>query len=55
MSVAERDTLLALMALVVRYGKLLLQVGVKDKALAPVVYLQPRGEGDSVVLAVAAD
>jgi len=55
MSVAERDTLLALMALVVRYGKLLLQVGVKDKALAPVVDLQPLGEGDSVVLAVAVD
>jgi hypothetical protein len=43
------------LALAVLCGKLLLQVGVKDKALAPVVDLQPLGEEDSVGLAVAAD
>ena len=43
------------LALVVLCGKLQQRVGVRDKAWAPVVDLQPQGEGDSVVLAVAAD
>lgn len=37
------------------YGKFLLRVGVKDKALVPVAVLQPVGVEDSVVLAVAVD
>lgn len=41
--------------LVAPYGKLLLRVGVKDKALAPVVDLQSVGVEDLVVLAVAVD